>query len=382
VIVALCSAINLPERPPKARLPRGNAVFGANGRENGSLSFAERVAYQRAIEDVYWRHRIWPKENPNPKPSLDAIMSQSQLENKVADYLRDSLALEGYGQSITAEQLQTEMDRMARNTKQPEVLRELFEALGNDPFVIAECLARSVLSERLLANFAHAKEPLDSALPRAEKQLPKLMTGASAKYTLPTIPNGCVDNTWTATSTINAPDGRIGATAVWTGSEMIVWGGVDQSEVGLDTGGIYNPSTDSWTPTPTNAPIGAFDHTAVWTGTEMIVWGGNHMIQIGMNTGGRFNPSINIWTPTSTNNAPQARYLHTAVWTGSEMIIWGGTIAFSPFFVNTGGRYNPSMDSWTATSTTSAPEGRYVHTAVWTGSEMIAWGGELTLGFI
>ena len=33
---------------------------------------------------------------------------------------------------------------MASHTKQPEVLQELFEALGNDPFVIAECLARPV----------------------------------------------------------------------------------------------------------------------------------------------------------------------------------------------------------------------------------------------
>ncbi len=40
---------------------------------------------------------------------------------------------------------------MASHTKQPEVLRELFEALGNDPFVIAECLARPVLTERLVA---------------------------------------------------------------------------------------------------------------------------------------------------------------------------------------------------------------------------------------
>ena len=40
------------------------------------------------------------------------------------------------------------MDRMAKHTKQPEVLHELFEALGNDPFVIAECLARPALSER------------------------------------------------------------------------------------------------------------------------------------------------------------------------------------------------------------------------------------------
>ena len=41
---------------------------------------------------------------------------------------------------------------MASHTKQPEVLRELFEALGNDPFVIAECLARPVLTERLIAD--------------------------------------------------------------------------------------------------------------------------------------------------------------------------------------------------------------------------------------
>jgi len=57
-----------------------------------TLTFPERVAYQRAIEDVYWRHRIWPEERPDPKPSLDAVMSQAQLEKKVADYLRKSQA--------------------------------------------------------------------------------------------------------------------------------------------------------------------------------------------------------------------------------------------------------------------------------------------------
>ena len=92
-----------------------------------TLTFVERVAYQRAIEDVYWRHRIWPKERPDPKPSLDAVMSQAQLEKKVIDYLRKSQALEDYWQRpITAEQLQAEMDRMAKHTKQPEVLREAF----------------------------------------------------------------------------------------------------------------------------------------------------------------------------------------------------------------------------------------------------------------
>src|SRR6266403_4130285 len=130
----------------------------SNGPERG-LTFAQRVAYQRAIEDVYWRHRIWPKERLDPKPSLDAVMSQAQLEKKVADYLRKSQALEDYWQRpITGEQLKAEMDRIAQHTKQPEVLRELFEAFGNDPFVVAECLARPVLAERLVADLsAHDK---------------------------------------------------------------------------------------------------------------------------------------------------------------------------------------------------------------------------------
>src|SRR6476646_10045676 len=137
-----------PETPAKASHPAG-----------AGLTFAERVAYQRAIEEVYWRHRIWPTSRPDRKPSLDAVMSQAQLEKKVADYLRKSQALDDYWQRpITAEQLQAEMDRMAKNTKQPEVLRELFEALGNDPFVIAECLGRPALADRLLRSwYAHDK---------------------------------------------------------------------------------------------------------------------------------------------------------------------------------------------------------------------------------
>src|SRR5947208_15305380 len=156
------------------------------------LTFEERVSYQRAIEDVYWRHRIWPRDRgkrPDPKPSLDAVMSQAQLEKKVADYLRKSQALEDYWQRpITAEQLQAEMDRMAQHTKQPEVLRELFEALGNDPFVIAECLARPALAERLLTSWynqgqqVHSEmrqQPLESWRARAERQVPETVAATS-----------------------------------------------------------------------------------------------------------------------------------------------------------------------------------------------------------
>ena len=40
-----------------------------------AFSFVERIAFQRAIEDVYWQHRIWPKENSDPKPAFDAVMT-------------------------------------------------------------------------------------------------------------------------------------------------------------------------------------------------------------------------------------------------------------------------------------------------------------------
>src|SRR5437764_9485440 len=95
------------------------------------LTFQQRVDYQRAIEEVYWRHRIWPRENPGPKPPLDAIVSQRQIENRVEEYLRKSqLVADERESAITVFELQTEMDRMASDTRQPEMLRELFAALG------------------------------------------------------------------------------------------------------------------------------------------------------------------------------------------------------------------------------------------------------------
>jgi hypothetical protein len=362
------------------RSAAGFCSFGsASSAKNTDL--AERVTYQRAIEEVYWRHRIWPRkggERPDPKPSLDAVMSQAQLEEKVVDYLRKSQALEDYWQHpITAEQLQAEMDRMGQRTRQPEVLRELFEALGNDPFVVAECLARPVLAERLVIDLSAQETGSRFEFARTKRlhSVPITTTVANGTYNLPPISEGdppCTDDTWTATSTTNAPSARASHTAVWTGSEMIIWGR-REGNLALDTGGRYDPSTDNWTDTTTaNAPTGRGFHTAVWTGTDMIVWGG--FGDATFNTGGKYNPGANSWTATNTTNAPTARDSHTAVWTGDEMVVWGGEDA-NLVVLNTGGRYNPNTDNWTATSTTNAPDARSGHTAVWTGSEMIAWGG-------
>ena len=67
----------------------------------------------------------------------------------------------------------------------------------------------------------------------------------------------------------------------------------------------------------------------------MIVWGG--FGANGLNTGGRYYPDIDLWVDTSITNAPSSRFSHTAVWTGSEMVVWGG--GSSNGALNTGGRY-------------------------------------------
>jgi N-acetylneuraminic acid mutarotase len=330
-----------------------------------ALTFERRVAAQRAIEEVFWRHRIWPTDNAEAKPSLDAVMPETATRAKVTDYLRKSNALATlWHRPITGEQLQAELNRMARDSHDPSVLQELFDALGNDAQLVAETLARQALVERFVRNWYATDDPLEDA-----KVAP-----TAYMFTLPAIDGvACTNDTWRPTFT-DVPDARSGHTAVWTGTEMVVWGGTQLGQE-LNSGARYNPATDTWTPSSTgaNVPSARYYHSAVWTGTEMIIWGGLGGAGSGafLNSGARYNPANDSWTPTSSGaNVPTVRYRHAAIWTGTEMIIWGGLGG-----AGSGGRYNPIADTWRPTS--AAPNGTSVPGAsvVWTGTEMIVWGG-------
>src|SRR6185369_2418588 len=92
---------------------------------------------------------------------------------------------------------------------------------------------------------------------------------------------------------------RTGNSAVWTGREMIVWGGGSQS-VWLGDGGVYDFQADTWRATsPSNALAGRWFHGAVWTGNEMLVWGGRSSFydQNHYNDGARYNPLTDTWSP-------------------------------------------------------------------------------------
>jgi len=103
---------------------------------------------------------------------------------------------------------------------------------------------------------------------------------------------------------------------------MIVWGGGYSGY--FNTGGQYDPRADTWTTTSTsNAPSARTGHTAVWSGDNMFVWGGLGASGV-TNTGGKYNPDTNSWTGTSRSHAPSVRSGHVAVWTDNQMIVWGG----------------------------------------------------------
>jgi len=82
-------------------------------------------------------------------------------------------------------------------------------------------------------------------------------------------------------------------------------------------------------------------HVAVWADavSEMIVWGGQDDTVVPLNTGGRYNPGTGVWAATSTVGAPTWGRYGGAAWTGSEMIVWGGWNVTGQVDLNTGGRY-------------------------------------------
>ncbi|GAC1352172.1 MAG: hypothetical protein NVSMB1_12400 [Polyangiales bacterium] len=186
--------------------------------------------------------------------------------------------------------------------------------------------------------------------------------------------------------------GRFAHTAVWSGSDMIVWGGTpkDPSVSGCPAkgaycsdGAAYNVASDTWVKLPAPPIPGRRDHTAVWTGSEMIVWGGIPILKGPFGDGASYDPVASKWT-TLPSASITGRYEHSAVWstTTNEMIVWGGIDSkFTTTVLSDGARYKPATGTW---SSMKAPPATFVarslHAAVWTGSKMIISGGCIKVG--
>ena len=160
---------------------------------------------------------------------------------------------------------------------------------------------------------------------------------------------------------------RSGATALWTGSEVLILGGDSPDGV------AYDPATRLWRELPA-APIPP-DDVIVWTGTEAILFGG-----WGRN-GLALNVADDTWRPLA--DAPDLEWDKTGgVWTGTEMIVWNDPIRGGVF----GERstlnvvaYDAAADSWRQLAPPDDPIELAGVTGVWTGEEVILWGiGDIT----
>jgi len=183
-----------------------------------------------------------------------------------------------------------------------------------------------------------------------------------------------VTNTWRRLSgSVSAP-----SVMVWTGRQVLTWGGGCCGEYSED-GAAYTPATDSWQQLP-RSPLEGRRTSGVWTGREMIVAGGagrgpdpKVAEETVLADAAAYHPATRTWRQLAP--MPEPRAGATATWTGTEVVVVGGygpTGSMRQLYSD-GVAYNPSTNRWRHLPAMQV--GRVNHTAVWTGRELLVWGG-------
>jgi hypothetical protein len=185
---------------------------------------------------------------------------------------------------------------------------------------------------------------------------------------------------WTPVATANAPAGRSFASVVWTGTRALVWGGCSGGMPSCATvygdGASYDPALDAWTPmSSVNAPTPRAQATAVWTGSEMFVFGGAQGPDESMpaNTGALYSPATDSWRPISTVGAPSPRVDPAAVMLGDKVFLWGDDAGKTDGFL-----YDPATDTWSPIAQSGAPSPRSRFAFATNGTSVFVWGGSFT----
>ncbi len=186
--------------------------------------------------------------------------------------------------------------------------------------------------------------------------------------------------TWTPLAP--APIGpRSGHTAVFVQNRMVVWGGAGEGGAALADGASFDAEANSWTVLPP-APVGPrVSHRAAATTDRMLLWGGSSEAVEGglyLDDGAVYNTLTGAWALMAAGPASlAARDTFAGVWTGRQLLVWGGygrSDACTPCLRADGAAYDPDTDSWTPMAP-SPLSGRGGQRAVWTGRDMLVWGG-------
>lgn len=169
-------------------------------------------------------------------------------------------------------------------------------------------------------------------------------------------------------------EGRIAAGAVWTGREMIVWGGIERSgtPAPASDGAAYDLTADSWraiAPAPPGV-LGDVGAAAAWTGDEAVFWAGNS--PDGPAAGAVYNPDTDAWQQLADGPlGPREGY--SSVWTGTELLIIAGTSG-DQLAGPVAAAVNPSENSWRLLPALNDLPGLAPLGAVWSGEEVFIAG--------
>ena len=162
-----------------------------------------------------------------------------------------------------------------------------------------------------------------------------------------------------------------GAVTVWTGRQVLMWGGGD-----VAFGAAYTPATNTWRGLPASPLVGRQRPVGAWTGTELIIAGGSTADGKVLGDAAAYNPATRSWRRLPA--MPEPRGGGTATWDGSEVLVVGGSGPYSevrPYVrLHTDGvAYDPATNRWRRLPAMEG--GRMDHTAVWSGRHLLVWGG-------
>jgi hypothetical protein len=133
---------------------------------------------------------------------------------------------------------------------------------------------------------------------------------------------------WQPLGREGAPSPRRGASAVWTGKLLFVWGGVEPStEAPCDSGALYDPATDSWQPIAADgAPPARSRAGVVWTGHEVVVLGGLASPDVALADAAAYDPTAGTWRSFSKPSAKQLspRFAPSLFSISKEIVVLGG----------------------------------------------------------
>lgn len=176
------------------------------------------------------------------------------------------------------------------------------------------------------------------------------------------------------------PEIRDGAAIVWAGDRLIVWGGwphgTDSSEVSPSSDGFaFDPWSQTWSMIPDAPARAGFgdDGEVVWTGSEALFFGvrreGDDVTLV-------FDPADSTWRELP-GSPHQPGWGGVTLWTGSEVISWGGGDQGSREG-REGATFDPRTGMWAPIA--DAPIGLNLADAAWDGHEMIVVGSDIDRG--